>query len=152
MPASFKVTYNKILFIVVCIIDCVFLYMTYHSNLFLWYIFVPVSIPIMAFFKYYHFLVCYKTINRKNVNYALMSIGVSLLYKLCYFGLLFLAGRLFSMLIMGAVGFVDFVINMYFAANIYFMKSLLYFDVNIPVDGYGIDEKVNQFGNAIPGL
>lgn len=147
-----KITINKILFLVAVFLDLFFLYMTYRFELVFWKIILPIGVILMVPFKYYHFLVCYKIINRRNVNLALVSVVISTIYLVAFYGLLFLSFSFLRLTVMSIMGFINFVVNVYFAINIYFMKSVLYFDVNIPVDGYGIDDKVNQFGNAIPGL
>lgn len=149
---SFKITTNKILFLISSLIDIFFLYKAYDYEIWLYYIFIPILILLLSYFKYFHFCVCYTFINRRNVNNALLSLIICNLYKLAIFFLLYITFNFVSLLLMGIVGSVDMIISAYFFFNIYFMKSLLYFDMNIPVDGFGIDEKVDMLGDAIPGL
>lgn len=83
---------------------------------------------------------------------ALISNAFSLVFRFVFFVLLYVSWGIKSILFLGIPGSIDTIITFYFIFTIYFMKSLLYFDINIPVDGWGIGEKVDAMGDAIPGL
>lgn len=124
----------------------------YAYNILFWKIILPVFLIPLLYFKYFHFCVCYTYINRKNVNRSLISIGVCAFFKLVFLVLLYLKLWFFTFFVASVIVSVDFCIAGYFGFTIYFMKSMLYFDINIPVDGFGISEKVDAMGDAIPGL
>lgn len=83
---------------------------------------------------------------------ALIANVTSFLFRLFIFSYLFISLNFMTLLWIGIIGFIDLCITIYFVFTIYFMKSLLYFDINIPVDGWGIADKVDAMGDAIPGL
>ncbi|KRH93897.1 putative transporter [Pseudoloma neurophilia] len=153
--AKFKITTNKILFVISLFLDIFFCYFYWSDKRLFYYIFIPIFIIILSYLKLFHFRVCFTYINRKNVNIALLSNIWSLLFRLYFVSLFFLTWSFDNLLwnfLFSLLFFVDFCINIYFIFTIYFMKSLLYFNINIPVDGWGIAEKVDAIGDAIPGL
>lgn len=149
---AFKITCNKILFIISAIFDIFFFYQYFNYSLILWKFILPIMIIPITALKYFHFCVCFTFINRKNVNMALISIFFSTIFKIFFMIILYLKFMWGKLMIMSIFFSIDLVIVAYFAISIYFMKGLLYFDVSIPVDGYGINEKIDKWGNAIPGL
>lgn len=147
-----KITPNKILFVISVLFDVLFLYEYYNKDLFIWKLFLPVIVIPITGLKYYHFCVCFTYINRYNVNLALISNGLSIIWKLWFYFALWWNTSILTTMLWSIPGWIDGAITVYFIVTIYFMKSLLYFDINIPVDGWGISEKINAAGDAIPGL
>lgn len=150
--ARFKITTNKILFLFIVLFDIFFMYYYWSHDMLAYWLLLPIFILLLSYFRCFHYFVCYTYINRKNVNRALLANLIGFLFRLWFFSYLFMTLHFMTLLWIGIIGLIDFCITIYFIFTIYFMKSLLYFDINIPVDGWGIAEKVDAVGDAIPGL
>ncbi|EPR79383.1 hypothetical protein SLOPH_809 [Spraguea lophii 42_110] len=146
-----KITFNKILFVVIILVELAYTTIFFLKHLVLYHLDILLFILVLLS-KYHLYLICYKTINRRNINYGILSLMLSFSYEILFFSMLFLKNIGLFMIMFYIVCPISLGMKLALLLSIYFFKTLLYFDISIPVEGYEISKRVDNLADNIPGL
>lgn len=152
--------FNKILFIILFISDLAYITTTYFLHIFEWYWLIPPFLLIL-FFKYFHFMISYKRVNKRFLIASFISVILSMVLEVLvciYLFKLFMSGNIMKCIpgiVVILLSPITFICKLIMFINLCIMNKFVKWGMDIPVsalDGSFKNKLDNLADRYLPGL